>query len=106
MPYTEGSCFTSRPKQRRVHDGYVFSRGLGHCRASWLWPTRRGAACTGRQSIKTDAAGVYGYSFPASVTGEGGFSVAILGAGTAPLFPGDWQEADRPSFLFEIVDPL
>ena len=49
---------------------------------------------------------MYGYSFPASVTGEGGFSVAILGAGTAPLFPGDWQEADRPSFLFEIVDPL
>jgi hypothetical protein len=72
-----------------------------------VWgPGEAPAACAASQSIKTDAAGVYGYSFPSSMLSEGGFSVAIHGPGAAPLYPGDWAENDRPSFLFEVVDPL
>jgi len=63
--------------------------------------------CLDSQSIKTDAAGVYGYTFPASHTAEGGFSVVILGPEeSAPLYPGDWQEGQRPAFLYEVIDAL
>ena len=72
-----------------------------------VWgPGQAPTSCTQVQSIKTDAAGVYGYSFPGSHLTEGGFSVAILGSDTSPLYPGDWAEGDRPSFLFEVVEPL
>ncbi|MEC7984784.1 MAG: hypothetical protein VX278_06455 [Myxococcota bacterium] len=63
-------------------------------------------ACTAAQSVKTNAAGVYGYSFPANFVAQGGFSVAILGIGGMALNPGDWDESDRPSFLFEVLDPI
>ncbi|MDP6933848.1 MAG: hypothetical protein QGG40_13070, partial [Myxococcota bacterium] len=63
-------------------------------------------ACTDGQSIKTDAAGVYGYAFDATTMAEGGFSVAILGPDGDPLSPGDWQEADRPSFLYEVIGSI
>ena len=56
--------------------------------------------------MKTNVAGVYGYNFSANYITEGGFSVAILGADGAPLDPGAWNESDRPSFLFEIFDPI
>jgi hypothetical protein len=64
-------------------------------------------ACTVAQNIKTDAAGVYGYVFSESMMDEGGFSVAMLGPDpSVGLDPGMWGEADRPSFLFELIEPL
>jgi hypothetical protein len=64
-------------------------------------------ACRVTQNIKTDAAGVYGYTFSDSLMEEGGFSVVMLGpdSGSA-LDPGMWRETDRPSFLFELIEPL
>jgi hypothetical protein len=59
-------------------------------------------ACTDTQSIKTDAAGVYSYDFASTTITEGGFSVAILGPDSDPLYPGDWQEGDRPAFAYEV----
>jgi len=64
------------------------------------------SSCTGTQSIKTNAAGVYGYAFDSAMMAEGGFSVAILGASDTVLYPGDWDENDRPSFSYEVVDAL
>ena len=61
-------------------------------------------SCTGGQSIKTNAAGVYGYSFPTTLLSSGGFSVAILGE--TVLDPGSWDEADRPSFLVEVLEGM
>jgi hypothetical protein len=59
------------------------------------------------QNIKTDAAGVYGYTFSESMMDEGGFSVAMLGPDpSVGLDPGMWGETDRPSFLFELIEPL
>ncbi len=69
-------------------------------------PGEAPADCTGTQLIKTDAAGVYGYAFPSDLTAEGGFSVAILGPDPTPLDPGEWRETDRPSFVYEVIDPL
>lgn len=64
-------------------------------------------ACRVAQNIKTDAAGVYGYTFSDSVMEEGGFSVAMLGPDSSyALDPGMWRETDRPSFLFELIEPL
>ncbi len=72
-----------------------------------VWgPGNAPVACTDGQNIKTDAAGVYGYDAGATVEAGGGFSVAILGSDEEPLWPGDWQEADRPSFLYEVIEPL
>jgi hypothetical protein len=63
--------------------------------------------CRTLQNIKTDAAGVYGYTFSADMIEEGGFSVAMLGPDAShALDPGVWQETDRPSFLFELIEPL
>ena len=64
------------------------------------------SACTATQNIKTNASGVYGYAFDASTAALGGFSVAILGPDSAPLDPGVWDEQDRPSFSYEVVDAL
>ena len=64
------------------------------------------AACTGAQNIKTNASGVYGYSFDASTVALGGFSVAILGPDSTPLDPGAWDELDRPAFSYDVVDAL
>ncbi len=63
-------------------------------------------SCREGQSIKTDAAGVYGYDFGDSVEEGAGFSVVLLGPDEEPLHPGDWGESDRPSFLFEVIEPL
>ena len=72
-----------------------------------VWgPGNAPSECTVTQNIKTDSSGVYGYSFPSSYISEGGFSVAILGSSETPLYPGDWQESDRPAFLYEIINPL
>ena len=72
-----------------------------------VWgPGNAQSPCIDVQNIKTDAAGVYGYSFPTNYITEGGFSVALLGSGDSPLDPGIWGEADRPSFVYEIIDPL
>ncbi|MBM4390233.1 MAG: hypothetical protein FJ090_03855 [Deltaproteobacteria bacterium] len=72
-----------------------------------VWgPGNAPPSCTGTQLIKTDAAGVYGYGYAASTMANGGFSVAILGPDSMPLYPGDWGEADRPSFLYEVIEPL
>jgi len=73
-----------------------------------VWgPGEAPEACRETQNIKTDAAGVYGYTFPSSMIEEGGFSVAMLGPDSFDaLDPGMWQEAERPSFLFELIEPL
>lgn len=72
-----------------------------------VWgPGAAPANCTGTQLIKTDAAGVYGYLYAASTLASGGFSVALLGPDEDPLYPGDWGEVDRPSFMYEVVEPL
>jgi hypothetical protein len=72
-----------------------------------VWgPGNAPSGCTGTQLIKTDASGVYGYAFAESTMASGGFSVAILGPTTSPLYPGDWRESDRPAFLFEVIEPL
>ena len=64
-------------------------------------------ACRVAQNIKTDAAGVYGYSFSESLMEEGGFAVAMLGPDpSSVLDPGLWREPSRPSFLFELIEPL
>ena len=71
-----------------------------------VWgPGEAPATCTGTQLIKTDAAGVYGYTYASTLTAEGGFSVAILGT-SGPLAPEDWGEAQRPAFRYEIIDPI
>ena len=63
--------------------------------------------CRAVQSIKTDAAGVYGFAFPDSMLEQGGFSVALLGpSASAPLDPGAWGESERPSVMFELIEPL
>lgn len=64
------------------------------------------ANCAGSQLIRTDAAGVYGYAYADTTTANAGFSVAILGVDDAPLNPGDWREGDRPSFLYEVIEPI
>jgi hypothetical protein len=72
-----------------------------------VWgPGSAPAVCTASQNIKTDAAGVYTSNLPKGYETEGGFSVAILGPSATPLWPGDWQEGDRPSFLYEVLEPL
>ncbi len=72
-----------------------------------VWgPGNAPTACTDAQSIKTDAYGVYGYDFGATIEAGAGFSVAILGPDEDPLYPGDWQETERPSFLYEVIEPL
>ena len=72
-----------------------------------VWgPGHAPAECSSYQLINTDAAGVYGWVYAAATTASGGFSVAILGPDATPLYPGDWQESDRPSFLYEIIQPL
>ncbi len=72
-----------------------------------IWgPGDAPAACTATQTIKTNSAGVYGYAFDATLTDQGGFSVAILGPSDTALYPGDWDENDRPSFSYEVVDAL
>ncbi len=72
-----------------------------------VWgPGNAPASCTATQNIKTNAAGVYGYDFSTSVAAGGGYSVAILGADEAPLDPGAWDEADRPAFFYEVIEPL
>jgi len=72
-----------------------------------IWgPGDAPAPCTASQNIKTNASGVYGYVFDAALTAQGGFSVAILGSMDTVLYPGDWDENDRPSFSFEVVDAL
>ena len=61
--------------------------------------------CRDPQNVKTDASGVYGLDFGDAMEEGAGFSVVILGP-SQPLDPGDWQESDRPSFLFEVIEPL
>ena len=65
-------------------------------------------ACRVPQNIKTDAyGGVYGHSFGASMVEQGGFTVALLGPESdAALDPGVWRESRRPSFMFELFEPL
>jgi len=69
-------------------------------------PGNAPTACTATQNIKTNAAGVYGYAFDATTQALGGVAVAILGPDTTPLDPGIWDEADRPAFSYEVVEPL
>jgi hypothetical protein len=73
-----------------------------------VWgPGEAPEACRVGQNIKTDSAGVYGYTFSDSLVEEGGFSVAMLGPDpSSGLDPGMWGETDRPSFLFELIEPL
>ncbi|MFT5683248.1 MAG: hypothetical protein ACI8RZ_004179 [Myxococcota bacterium] len=63
-------------------------------------------ACTDTQNIKTNASGVYGYDFGTSVEAGGGYAIAILGPDPDPLYPGDWDEGDRPAFLYEVLEPI
>jgi hypothetical protein len=72
-----------------------------------VWgPGNAPASCSDYQLIKTDAAGVYGYVYAASTVANGGFSVAILGPDATALDPGDWRESSRPSFLYEVIEPI
>lgn len=64
------------------------------------------AECTAPQLIFTEAAGVYGVDPGASRAAEAGFRVGLLGAGPVAIDPADFGETDRPSFLFEIIEPL
>ncbi|MFE8602347.1 hypothetical protein [Archangium violaceum] len=65
------------------------------------------AGCASSQLVKTDAAGVYGYGPPPSaLAASGGFSVYILGPTGTPLDPGQCSQADRPQFLYEVIQPL
>ena len=62
--------------------------------------------CRQSQTIKTNAAGVYGGN---SATNEmidaGGFSVIILG-GNGALDPGLWGQYRRPTFMYEVIDKI
>lgn len=89
--------YTTSPELRVAHS-YALAR---------VWaPGNAPAECLGTQLIKTDAAGVYGYVYSGSTIGNAGFSVAILGPSSTPLNPGEWGELDRPSFLYEVLEPL
>jgi hypothetical protein len=91
------SAYSSSPDLRRAHSYAVVD----------VWgPGGAPASCAGTQLIRTDSAGVYGYAYAASTVAEGGFSVALLGPDDVPLYPGDWREGDRPSFVYEVIEPL
>lgn len=73
-----------------------------------VWgPKQIPSDCKGPQLIKTDSAGTYSNGAPSDdLTLTGGFSVYILGSSAAPLDPGAWSQQDRPSFIYEIIQPL